>query len=598
MKKAFINILILLIFAAHADAALPDQRLQLLQESINQAVATVRVSIVSVKAMKKQASTGVWFESMGSGFVIDERGYILTNYHVIENASQITVKLWRASNNNFTASVFDSDKSLDLAVLRVDSNERFIPATVADSDMLEVGDWIISVGSPFGFNHSVTLGIISNLHQDITIGDTIYKNMIQTDAVINQGNSGGPVVDITGRVIGVGTAIYAPKGTYSGLGFAIPINRAKHFYSRVSGAIPAAAVQPAKKVPVNLNKKMPNDAIHKDFSDCTKCHIITQKMVANVQKKMPHPAISGCEKCHIMINEPVAGGPVAVALTMPISPPTPINGQESFANLFKHVLLKLVLLILVSSIIFTMLGVGGGFLYVPILLSCGIDFHTAATTSLIMITTAQISALYNFFKSGLVDLKLVWELEIPTMLGAFAGGMLAHHFNVSALSVMFAFTMFLASYSMMRDDIREGASLLSGRSSAWEFHHRFGGYEYRVDMILAIPLTFFVGYMSGMLGLAGGWLKIPIMVVLFGIPMKIAVATSSLMVPITAFSGFLGHSIAGHFDFRLALSLSLITIIGAQIGSRLSIDVDSHLLRFLFALVLSIVGLWMLLRVL
>jgi len=243
------------------------------------------------------------------------------------------------------------------------------------------------------------------------------------------------------------------------------------------------------------------------------------------------------------------------------------------------------------------MGVGGGFIYVPILLSCGVDFHTAATTSLIMLTCAQLSALVNFFKSGLVDLKLVGILEFPTMIGAFMGGLLAHHFNVNLLSVMFACVLFLASYFMMQGEAQLETSQGSIVMTPWEWRHDFQGYEVRLDLMLATPLTFVVGYMGGMLGIACGWLKVPMMVVLFNIPMKIAVATSTLMVPITGFAGFLGHSVAGHFDWRLALPLSVITMIGAQIGSRLSIGTESNLLRFLFALVLSVVGLAMLVSI-
>jgi hypothetical protein len=124
------------------------------------------------------------------------------------------------------------------------------------------------------------------------------------------------------------------------------------------------------------------------------------------------------------------------------------------------------------------------------------------------------------------------------------------------------------------------------------------GSAYAVDMSVSTPLTFVIGFMGGLLGLAGGWLNIPLMVILFGVPMKIAIATSSLMVPATGFAGLAGHSVLGHFEIKLALSLSVITIIGAQIGSRISVKTESNLLRFVFAFVLSLVGLWMILMVL
>ncbi|MBW1942805.1 MAG: TSUP family transporter [Deltaproteobacteria bacterium] len=604
MRKWATLILIFLMWPGPntVSGAVNDPALGQLQESINQAVAVVRPSVVSIKAQKKKRTdaTGqgfIWYESIGSGFLIDERGFILTNYHVAGGAESITVTLWRSQQSEFFARVVHADKSLDLMVLKIDSNERFSPATLGDSDRIETGDWGISVGSPFGFEHSASLGIVSDLHRDLMIGRTSYKNMIQTDAVINEGNSGGPFIDINGRVVGIATAIYAPAGTYTGVGFAIPINRAKHFFTHVTGAVKAAltvAAGPAKE-PINLNKNMPNDATHKKFADCTTCHTITQKMVISQKAGMSHPMVGACDKCHITEKGPVNKGPITVAATRPVA--TPPDSNQGVGGPFYGIILKLALIVLVSSIVFTMLGVGGGFMYVPILLTCGIDFHTAATTSLLMLATAQISASYVFFRSGLVDLKLIMILELPTMIGAFAGGLFSDHFNVALLAIMFSCTLFLASYFMLQDDMQPAGPGGSVSTSPWNWHGEFRGHAYSVDMMVAFPLTFGIGFMGGLLGLAGGWLKVPMMVVMFGIPMKVAVATSSLMVPITGFAGFLGHSVLGHFDPRLALPLCVLAVAGAQIGSRLSIKTDSSLLRFIFAFVLGVVGLWMLLRV-
>lgn len=577
-----------------------------LQESVNQAVARVRPSVVSIRAQKKKRATGdrgngiLWYESIGSGFILDERGFILTNYHVVEGAENIRVTLWRARQTEFSARVVHRDKSLDLAVLKIEGNERFSPAVLGDSDRVETGDWAISIGSPFGFEHSASLGIVSALHRDLVIGGVPYKDMIQTDAVINQGNSGGPLIDIQGRVIGVGTAIYAPGGTYAGLGFAIPINRTKHFFTRVTGAVTVALTAPAGPTvknggPIDLNKRMPRDLVHEKFTDCTECHSITHRRVSSLKAAITHPPAGQCDKCHVLVNDPVARGPVTVANVTPMT--RPLMANPGFFAPFTSIILKLTLITLVISVVFTMLGVGGGFLYVPILLSSGIDFHVATTTSLVMLTTAQISALYIFFRSGLVDLRLGLVLEAPTMIGAFTGAMLSEHFNVNFLVILFACALFLASYSMMKDQAQLEGFGTNLRISPWVWEHSFRGHTYRVDLALISPLTFAVGFMGGLLGLAGGWLKVPLMVLLLGVPMKIAVATSSLMVPITGFSGLLGHSVLGHFELKLALSLSVLTIIGAQIGSRLTISTESNLLRFLFAFVLSLVGLWMILMV-
>lgn len=617
-RMTIITVAMILLSAATVLGATQKAPLLDLQETISRAVANIRPSVVSVRAQKSLQTDApgqngqLWFESIGSGFVVDERGYVLTNLHVVNGSKNIEIKLWRSGNNTFPARIVDKDSSLDLALLKIDSNEVFSPAALGNSDRLETGDHLICIGSPFGFNHSVTWGIVSNLNKQMTIDGVIYKDMIQTDAVINEGNSGGPIIGIDGRVIGISTAIYAPDGTYTGLGFAIPINRVKHFFSRFTGALITVAAKatkaPAAKEPINMNKPMPNDKIHQEFSDCTKCHTITQKSVVSIKAQMPHPPLAGCDTCHIITRDKVAKGPVAVAATRPMTGaadwnPKQLPHQTSTADMplsgfIKIILLKLGLITFVSSIIFTMMGLGGGFVYVPLLLSCGIDFYTAATTSLVILTFSKASSLYVFFKSGMVDLKLTSVLIGPVMIGAFTGGILAHHFNVDLLSILFACMLFLASYFMMQDKVQTAGG--TGQSffiSSFGWHHEFNGNNVDIDLMLAVPLTFIVGYIGGMLGLAAGWIMIPLMVLMFNIPMKIAIATSSLIVPFTGLAGFLGHSFAGNLDLRLAVTLSIIAVIGAQIGSRVSIGTQSGLLRFIFAFILSLVGLWMILRI-
>ena len=174
----------------------------------------MRHSVVTVKARKKGTSTGggtLWYESIGSGFFVDTRGFILTNYHVVEEAEEITVTLWRSGRNEFQARVAHSDRVLDLSLLKIDDVEAFPVVGFGNSDRIETGDWVISIGSPFGFDHTISLGIVSDLHRDLMIEGLNYKDMIQTDAVINEGNSGGPLVDILGNVIGVGHSHLRPR---------------------------------------------------------------------------------------------------------------------------------------------------------------------------------------------------------------------------------------------------------------------------------------------------------------------------------------------------------------------------------------------------
>ena len=161
--------------------------------------------------------------ALGSGFIIDKKGIVVTNNHVIQGAEDIIVSV--NGSKEYKAKVLGTDPYMDLAVLEIESNEKFKPVKFGDSDKARVGDWVIAIGNPFGFGGTVTAGIISSRNRDI--GLTRYDDFIQTDASINQGNSGGPLFDIDGNVIGINTAIIAPGSSGSiGIGFAIPANPA------------------------------------------------------------------------------------------------------------------------------------------------------------------------------------------------------------------------------------------------------------------------------------------------------------------------------------------------------------------------------------
>ncbi len=160
--------------------------------------------------------------SLGSGFIIDEKGIVITNYHVIKGAEDIIVRV--DGNKEYKAKVIGSDPLSDVAVLQMDSKDKFIPVKFGDSDKARIGDWVIAIGNPFGLGGTVTSGIISARNRDI--GMNRYEDFIQTDASINVGNSGGPLFDMNGDVIGINTAILGQSGSI-GIGFAIPSNSAK-----------------------------------------------------------------------------------------------------------------------------------------------------------------------------------------------------------------------------------------------------------------------------------------------------------------------------------------------------------------------------------
>ncbi len=158
--------------------------------------------------------------SLGSGFIIDKEGYVVTNNHVIEDADQIKVKL--DDDNEFDAEVVGRDPNTDLALLKIESKKDLPVITMGDSDALKIGQWVVAIGSPFGLERTVTAGIVSAKGR--VIGSGPYDDFIQTDASINPGNSGGPLLNMKGEVVGINTAIIA-SGT--GIGFAIPINMAE-----------------------------------------------------------------------------------------------------------------------------------------------------------------------------------------------------------------------------------------------------------------------------------------------------------------------------------------------------------------------------------
>lgn len=168
--------------------------------------------------------------SVGSGFIVDKSGYIITNAHVIDNASRITVKL--ESGEEFVAKIVGADEETDIAVLKIDAG-RELPALVfGDPDRAEVGDWVLAVGSPFGLAKSVTAGIISQKKRE-TPGTTAFQKFIQTDAAINRGNSGGPLVNLDGEVIGVNSQIATTNGDSNGVGFALPADETERVYGQI-----------------------------------------------------------------------------------------------------------------------------------------------------------------------------------------------------------------------------------------------------------------------------------------------------------------------------------------------------------------------------
>ena len=161
--------------------------------------------------------------SLGSGFIIDPKGYIVTNYHVIKDSQNVNVTL--ENNKDYKAQVIGWDEPTDLAVIKIENESALPYAELGDSDELQVGDWVLAVGNPFGLGSSISAGIVSAKSRDIDMG--VYDNFIQTDAAINQGSSGGPLFDVQGKVVGINTALLSSSGESVGVGFAVPVNLSK-----------------------------------------------------------------------------------------------------------------------------------------------------------------------------------------------------------------------------------------------------------------------------------------------------------------------------------------------------------------------------------
>jgi hypothetical protein len=234
--------------------------------------------------------------------------------------------------------------------------------------------------------------------------------------------------------------------------------------------------------------------------------------------------------------------------------------------------------VLAAAVLLSMFGQGGGVLYTPAQLWFGIGFHEAATTSLFLIMVTSISATLVYRKEQRIDWPLAIALESATALGGFAGGVLSESFSAASLSFLFSAVLVFAAYTMIRTSLHEGTP----RHDSWGYlrwQRRLGNETYAVNMALALPLSLVAGLMSGLLGIGGGLLKVPLMVLILHIPIEIAVGSSALMVGFTAAGGFAGHLIHGHWNWHISLILAAAASVGGQIGSRVSLGLNKRRLH-------------------
>ncbi|MBF0283534.1 MAG: trypsin-like peptidase domain-containing protein [Magnetococcales bacterium] len=243
-------------------------------------------------------------ESVGSGTIVTRDGYIVTNFHVVEGSQEINVTVFGAKGaiSRYPAEIVQQDETRDLALLKITPDAPLKPVVIGVSRPLQVGDPVIAIGSPFGLDQTVSQGIISGKNRLMVIEGISHKGLIQTDAAINQGNSGGPLVDVNGYVIGINTAIYTPTGAFSGVSFAVPAQSVREFLVR---AIPT----PEENLDPMLGSQMGFNAA---------ANRPPPTIYAN--SVMPHENRGPCEQCHQIL--PAPGGAVprsgGLAVNQPI----------------------------------------------------------------------------------------------------------------------------------------------------------------------------------------------------------------------------------------------------------------------------------------
>jgi S1-C subfamily serine protease len=202
-----------------------------LQTSYHSIIESVRPAVISIDAVRQgqNANPGdpiANYSRIGSGVIIDPRGYALSSMHVVDGASSLKATVYSpAGALEYPLKIVKGDRASDLVLLRIQGDGPFPHASLGDSNSVRTGDVVISIGSPFGFEQSVTSGIISSRNRTLNVGGMVYENLIQTDSSINKGSSGGPLINAKGDVIAINTAIYSPDGAFAGISFAVPINR-------------------------------------------------------------------------------------------------------------------------------------------------------------------------------------------------------------------------------------------------------------------------------------------------------------------------------------------------------------------------------------
>lgn len=248
----------------------------------------------------------------------------------------------------------------------------------------------------------------------------------------------------------------------------------------------------------------------------------------------------------------------------------------------------ILVLLLFAALIASLFGQGGGVLFTPIQVASGVPFHQAAATSLFLIMMVSLSATLVFRRAHEVNWRMALALEVPTVLGAFLGGIGAHWISERALLFLLAGLLFIASYFLIRPPVHRSRALRAQASPlVWRF--AWNGDAYQLDLVQMVPVMLVIGVLTSMTGIGGGILKVPAIVLLFGIPAEVAIGSSAFMVGITAAAGLVGHASMGDWNWRYSVLLAIPVLVGAQVGSRLSLRLGAaHLTRWFGAFLLLV----------
>jgi uncharacterized protein len=251
-------------------------------------------------------------------------------------------------------------------------------------------------------------------------------------------------------------------------------------------------------------------------------------------------------------------------------------------------------IIMIIAILMSMVGKGGGNFYVLAMVLAGISMHEAASTAQFIMLGTSAASLIIFNKNKKVDWKLALIIDPPTDIMAFVGGYFAGNIQGDTLKIMFAILLVIISI-LMFIPVKERKQEKKFKFGYW--NRTFDKYEYTVNLWHTLPITATVGFFAGAIGISGGAFKIPLMVMLCGIPMEIAIGTSAAMVTATALMGFLGHSINGYFDPLLAIPLTIVAIIGGVLGSKYAIKSKSKNLKKIFVITNLIAAIAMIINI-